>query len=407
MVRFLKRSNKYNGSLKNIDEPIAFVLGPYITAGLGVVRSLGRQGIKVIWVDSNQNQIGFLSKYCNGIICPHPKTNEEEYIDFLLTLGKTLNQKGVLLPIGDIEVTALLKNRQKLQNYYNIPISKLEAGEKLLNKRRFYETLDKYNIPHPKTYYPNDISDVETISKTITYPCIVKPEYSADFVFDFKTKFFKVGSKKQLVSVYNKASTKHHKVMFQELIPGTANHMYGFNAYYDKKFIPHGVFTYRRIREWPHTSGNGCLIKTIQCSDLKEIISPFIKKIKYYGIVDAEFKKDPRDDTFKLLEINPRLWMQNSLPARCGINLPYIAYLDATGKDVKKSTYNRQRVKWLFMVEDVRSSLKSISQGDLSFQEWIRSYNGKKEYAVFSKNDPLPFFALSTKLIYSIFSYLF
>ena len=106
-----------------------------------------------------------LSRYCTGIICPHPKNNRDGYIDFLLNLGKKLNHKGVLFPIGDVELLATLKNRRKLEQYYHMPIAELEVVEKFLNKRSFYKTLEKFNIPHPKTYFPRDISDVEAISK--------------------------------------------------------------------------------------------------------------------------------------------------------------------------------------------------------------------------------------------------
>ena len=194
--------------------------------------------------------------------------------------------------------------------------------------------------------------------------------------------------------------------MIQEIIPGDAKYVYGFNAYYDKSSSPKGVFMYRRIREWPHGFGNGCFIESVIIPEMEEIINPFIKKINYYGIVDAEFKKNPLNNKLKLIEINSRSWMQNSLSARCGVNLSHIAYMDAIGKDVKKVVNKRKHVKWLFMLEDAYSSLKNISQDMLTLQEWVRSYKGKKEYAIFACDDPLPFFALYAKVIYSIFPYL-
>jgi predicted ATP-grasp superfamily ATP-dependent carboligase len=168
--------------------------------------------------------------------------------------------------------------------------------------------------------------------------------------------------------------------------------MYGLNAYYDKTFKPIGYFTYRRIREWPHGMGNGCYIESVKMQEIEKIITPLIKKIKYHGIVDAEVRKDPRDNKFKLIEINSRCWMQNSLPAKCGINIPYIAYLNATGEKISTPKKIKENIKWIFMWEDFQSSMRSILKGKLSISEWIKSYKGEKEYSILAFDDIIPFF---------------
>lgn len=379
-------------NIKKIDKPIAFVLGRYVTGGLGAVRCLGRERVPVLWLDSGSKQFGFHSKYCTGIICPDPKSNPKEYIDFLLNLGMKLKHKGVLFPVRDIEVYTMLKYRSQLEEYFHIPMANLEIAEKLLNKNLFYKTLKKLGISHPKTYFPKDISEVEEISNKIVYPCILKPFHSAVFVLDFKTKLFKANSKEQLIQLYKKALSRNHEVIIQEIIPGNARCMHGFNAYYDKNYKPNGSFMYRRIREWPHEMGNGCFIESVKIPEIEEIVTPLIKEIKYYGIVDAEVRKDPRDSEFKLIEINSRCWMQSSLPAKCGANLPYIAYLDTIGKKFEKPNVIKDNVKWLFISEDIRSSVKSILKRELSILEWIKSYRGEKEYSILAIDDPIPFF---------------
>ena len=170
---------------------------------------------------------------------------------------------------------------------------------------------------------------------------------------------------------YRKAKSKNHEIIIQEIIPGSVRNMYGLNAYYDKSFKPNGFFAYRRIREWPLGIGNGCYIESVKAPEIEKIITPFIKKIKYYGIVDAEIRRDPRDNKFKLIEINSRCWMQNSISSRCGINIPYIAYCNSIGKDIKTPKTYKENIKWLFMWEDLLSSIKSILRGDLKIFDWI------------------------------------
>ena len=269
---------------------------------------------------------------------------------------------------------------------------------RFLNKQKFNTELEKQGIVHPKSFSTNDKTDIKEIAEKIRYPCIVKPASSEFFRLDFNTKFFMVETKKQLMEKYTKAVSRNHEVIIQEVIPGDAGHMYGFNTYYTKKFESYGNFVFRRIRQWPPFSGNGILIENVEKPELEKIITSLIKKIKYHGIVDAEFKIDPRDNTINLIEINPRCWMQVSLPLRCRINLPYTAYLDVLDKKIEKINPSKDTTKWLFFYQDLPAALKDIKDNNLTFRDWILSYKGKKEYAIFSWEDPLPFFKFLGKI---------
>ena len=84
--------------------------------------------------------------------------------------------------------------------------------------------------------------------------------------------------------------------------------------------------------------------------------------------------------------------MQNSLPAKFGINIPYIAYLNAIGEKISTPKKIKENIKWLFMWEDFQSSMRSILKGKLSISEWIKSYKGEKEYSILAFDDIIPFF---------------
>jgi predicted ATP-grasp superfamily ATP-dependent carboligase len=163
---------------------------------------------------------------------------------------------------------------------------------------------------------------------------------------------------------------------------------------------------YQRIREWPLGFGNGCYIQQVQEPLLEQITTPLMKKIGYYGIVDAEFKRDPRDGIFKFIELNPRVWMQNSFPSRYGCNLPYIAYLDAIGKpiDTQIPCIPHKKINWVYFQQDLQSSRAAIQTGTLSLYAWLGAYNLRNDYAVFAWDDPLPFFMLASQSISTLFS---
>jgi predicted ATP-grasp superfamily ATP-dependent carboligase len=387
--------------VKNADKQIAYVLNCCGT-GLGVIRSLGRRGIPVIGLDPNPRQIGLFSRYCKGIVCPEPQDKEEEYVDFLLALGEQLNTKGVLIPTADVDVLAISKHRDKLERYYKLPMAKLEVIEKLVNKKEFYKTLEKLDMPYPKTYYPNDISEVKQISKEITYPYIVKPIFSG---FCGMPKVFKANSSEELIKAYDKAILSGCEIVIQEVIPGSDANIYGFCSYFNCKFEPVGVFIYKKIRGYPKGFGTCSLIKSAWEPELFKLGTQFIQNSHYYGISEIEFKKDPRDNEFKVIEVNARTWGENSLAARCGVDLSYMAYMDAIGGNIEKVVSQKVGVKWLYMFDDLRSSFESMLKGELSFVEWISSLRSEKEYAIFAWDDPVPFFVSLFNLSSAVLRY--
>ena len=68
-----------------------------------------------------------------------------------------------------------------------------------------------------------------------------------------------------------------------------------------------------------------------------------LRALWFHGISQVEFKRDPRDGRFKLMEVNPRLWQWHGLAAACGVDLPLIAYRDLTGEQVEPVSKNGAR----------------------------------------------------------------
>jgi len=183
--------------------------------------------------------------------------------------------------------------------------------------------------------------------------------------------------------------------VIQEIIPGPATNLFGLAGYFDKNHNPKGLFAYRRIREWPPGFGNNSLIESIpmhEVSTIKDITVDYLKNLKYSGLFEAEFKKDPRSGNFRLLEINARSWWQNHFPTICGINLVMMAYLDAIGEKIEyKETYETG-VRWIHFINDIFSLIGMLKNGDIRFFEWFQSYKNIKDYAYFNTDDLLPWF---------------
>ena len=60
----------------------------------------------------------------------------------------------------------------------------------------------------------------------------------------------------------------------------------------------------------------------------------------------VEFKRDPRDGRFKLMEMNPRLWLWHGLAAALGVDFARIAYFDLLGRPPAPATTEGKRGRW-------------------------------------------------------------
>jgi D-aspartate ligase len=64
---------------------------------------------------------------------------------------------------------------------------------------------------------------------------------------------------------------------------------------------------------------------------LEELSERFLRAIDYYGLVELEYKLDPRDSQYKLLDVNARTWGYHSLGAQAGVDFSYMLYSDQIG----------------------------------------------------------------------------
>jgi predicted ATP-grasp superfamily ATP-dependent carboligase len=112
--------------------------------------------------------------------------------------------------------------------------------------------------------------------------------------------------------------------------------------------------------------------------------------IDYYGIAEVEFMRDPRDHMYKLIEVNPRVWGWHTLGIACGLDFPYLVYLDMIGEQIEVPS-SLNRVKWIRLFTDIPTAFSEMVKGNLRLGDYLASLKGKKTEPVLSLADPLPF----------------
>ena len=130
----------------------------------------------------------------------------------------------------------------------------------------------------------------------------------------------------------------------QELIPGGGSQQFSYCAFFrDGEAV--GKMVVRRRRQHPLEFGRASTyVESVDIPILEELSERFLRAIDYYGLVELEYKLDPRDSQYKLLDVNARTWGYHSLGARAGVDFSYMLYADQVGLPVPVSKRPRRIV---------------------------------------------------------------
>lgn len=387
------------------------------TNSLGVIRSLGRRGVQVIGLDCVPMSVGFRSRYCSGMQCPDPVRDEGSFIDFLVELGKSLGTRGVLFLMDDFYVFLTTKHRARIENHFLFPYLEPDTLHHCLDKRKMMESARALNIPVPDSYWPESREEMEEVAKHIPYPVIIKPVGKFEIkgneardIYRFFRRFGKarrVTGAKELAQLWEETRRMGLSTLIQHEILGDASRLYSLGAYCTGNSEMLAAFTGRKLRQIPLDFGTCTLAEGCHAPELVAYGRAYLNAIRFRGIAEMEFKKDPEDGRFKFLEINPRAWTWISLATACGVDLPYIAYRDLTGQAVEAPCQIENPVKWINLAQDVLCYIR-YGRGDqftkgLSLAQWLGSLRGPKTDIYFDRSDPLPGVFIPLQLLRSRF----
>lgn len=370
-------------------------IGAVITGGdfqgLGALRTLAKKNIPIILLDSDPN-IGRYSRYKKKFFRAPRPSDSEGYVDFLIELAKNEKIRGwVIFPNSDEVVYILSKYRDRLKEFYKIPIPSWAVTQKIYIKKETYQIAEKHEIPIPKTYYPRDLE--ELVKLDLRFPVVIKPSIRDHFYNKVKIKAFRINSREELIKTYQRVCSiiNPSEILVQDFIPGGPNNLYSFCPFFKEGKVVTSIMA-RRARQHPMDFGHASTFaELVHIPEMREIGEKFLRLIGFYGIAEVEFMKDSRNGEFRLIEVNPRVWGWHTLAIAAGIDLPYCLYQDMIGEEIQvRSPANHG--KWIRLITDTPTVFLEVVKGRMKIRDYLASMKGKKEFAVFDLGDPIPFF---------------
>jgi D-aspartate ligase len=369
----------------------AIVLGTH-TMGLGVIRSLGMMNVPIVAVYYDRyKDMGYVSKYVkHKVFAPHPGRAEEEFLELLIKLAPRFGG-GFLIPVSDQTLVTVSRHKELLACYYSIGCTEWDITEQYIDKKQTYALAETVGVAVPRTIVPRSQEDVKRYGKTIEYPCLVKPCQSHLFFDHFGRKMVPVENLEQMLSIYQQSVDAGMEVTLQEIIPGDDTHVVNYNSYFwDGK--PLVEFTAQHFRNTPLVFGSPCVVVSKHIPDVIEPGRKILQAMGFYGYSCTEFKKDPRDGIYKLMEVNGRHNLSTLLAVHCGINFPWLHYRHLIDGVIPEQKEFKDDYFWIDVERDLPYLPKRILKHKERMPQVLLPYLAPHIFAVYDSRDLRPFF---------------
>jgi D-aspartate ligase len=366
----------------------ALVLGADYRA-LGVVRSLGRRGVPVWVLKERAEPLAAFSRYVQRSL-PWPAGGDDARVAFLGELAETHSLAGwALVPTADETAALVARHHAALARHFVHTSPSWETVRWAYDKRLTYELAERVGVPCPRTAYPRSAEEAAALD--LGFPAVVKPAVKESFNALTAAKAWRVDDRAQLAARFAEACTlvDPEVLMVQELVPGGGETQFSYAALcIDGE--PVAWLTARRTRQYPADFGRASTyVETMECPEIVEPSARLLREIRFNGLIEVEYKRDPRDGVLKVLDMNPRVWGWHTLCGRAGVDFPHLLWRLVSGEQVAPAR-GRSGVGWLRLTTDTPTALKELGARRLAVREYIRSLRRPRESAIFAWDDPVP-----------------
>jgi D-aspartate ligase len=381
----------------NPARPPALLLGR-----LNLVRALGAAGIPAIVATSDPAEPALASRYCAGSCLLPPLEHRAAAGEALVAAGALLAQAcGARVPLyygNDDCLDLLLEYRAQLAPHFRFIVNDHDTARALIDKQAFEVFARRHGLPVPRALAWEELERCEA-------PVLAKPKAKIDWersrillrVFGGAGKARVYASGRELARD-ELARSMADDLLVQEYVPGGDRQLYSFHGYADEQGRLLAWFIGRKIRTYPALTGMSSFLELAHDAGLARLGQELTERIPLKGVFKMDFKHDPRDGRWHLLEVNARFNLWHHLGAVNGVNLMRVAYDYLVQGRRPAATAYRRDYRWLWLRTDYRAYRELAARGELGLFGWLWSIvRGPNVYELFSWRDPLPFLRVTAR----------
>lgn len=364
------------------------VLGTHLTA-LGVFRTLARRRVPAYGLDAT-GDIVTRSRWYRAAERQIAETADSAVLEaFLMALGLP---SAVLIACNDNWTRAAAGLSAVARARFPMSLPSRDVVETFTDKQRFRAFVEGLGIPTPRTFDVPDAAALDAVPDEALRDSFLKPTDSPRFTRRFATKGWFPESRAHAHQLLERGEAAGVEFILQEWIPGGFSRSVLVDGFVDRRGRIVSMTARRRLRmDPPRLANNSCGV-TIPLRDVgpaAAMTRQLLDHSGYRGIYSVEFKHDPRDGLFKVIEMNARPFWYVAHVAHAGVDLPWMSYLDAQGLPVPAPTHYDLGRYSVYEAMDVAAVLRALRSRHRPngpvLRPWVFG-----DRAAFWWSDPLP-----------------
>ena len=379
-----------------------------LLGGVNLVRTLGLARIPAVVASADPDEPAFASRYCAAhfLLPPldHPQA-VERLLEIGERLGEAAGQRVPLMYGSDDALELIYAHRDPLERHFRFLVTDPDVAGALIAKDRFQAFAGERGLPVPREL-AWDGDGPDTLASAAR-EVLVKPRVKIDWhdsvvharVFngDSKARIYANGA---AVLADPAVALFRDQLTFQEYIPGDDDALWSFHGYGDEQGALLASFVGRKIRTDPPLTGESAFIELAHDESLAALGRDIAARLPLKGAFKMDFKRDPRDGRWYLLEINARYNLWHYLGAANGVNLMAVAYGHLLGHQRRMPARPATARRWLSLENDWRAFRVLRARGELGFARWLASIAfSRNVYNLFAWNDPGPWLRFWTRRV--------
>ncbi len=319
---------------------------------LGVLFCLRRENYNIYLLTSNKDNAAKYSRFLKGIFY---QDQPEKQLETILDIVEKKNI-DLVMPIDELEIRFVNEHKEILSKHATCTwTTETELFDIGINKALLADFLTKNDVPCPKFATVENAEELKKVSKEIGFPILIKPNRGS---FGRMIKRFE--NFEDLNAYYEEFAGKDSEFILQPFIIGsdiTCN-----------VICKQGEVLCHTIQESPVKTGSDFSSNDVlEFHDDQQVIdavSKMMKLLNWNGVACVDIRRDHRDNSINILEINGRFWASTvSSYLKAGINFPVTVVKLAFGEPV---TIPKQKKAIQISIKQYKDALLS---GKYSFKD--------------------------------------
>jgi predicted ATP-grasp superfamily ATP-dependent carboligase len=298
--------------------------------GVAATRSLRLAGFEVHGVDGRRVPRSLACRHLSGYACiagADPHAGQDAVLRFIAQ-----SKADVFLPLCTPGAVLAVQRRRELASLCRTNTPNTDAFLAAYDKRLCMEQCARLGIPCAGSLSREEALAV--LERKDRGSVVVKPSRDVGAA----NGIHHVQDSRHLDAAIRQCQSRYGDCVIQEYIPGPPQAMRMVTLVHSGTGRLAGAFTAQKLRHWPPMGGVTACGTSTRDQELVDHVLPFFTKWQWQGPAEVELKRDERDGTFRVIEINPRLPGYLRLPSACGVEMAVLAARSALGDEPTQAT---------------------------------------------------------------------